>query len=156
MPEVRTYARPVAAPRITPSTRLLRQVLEQAMTAAIIAIGQYIRDEARSPVPVYEPRYYRYPRKKGKTRQLLLSGRVAQTSRGYGLEISWKTPYAKYLIEKGRAGLARARKPGTTLRWPGIIRRTAVLVFLSKLRSLANRHGIALSRYTFLTSTAGA
>ena len=121
------------------------------MNETIIAVDQYIRNEARSPVPVYEPSLYKYPRRKGKTRQLLLSGRVTQTAAGFGLFISWDTPYAEYLIQGGLSGSLRARKPGTSLKWPGIVRRTTILVFLSKLRSLALRNNIKLSRFNRLT-----
>ncbi len=151
MPEVRTFARPVAAPRITPSQRLLRQILEQAMNETIISVDSFIREESRSPVPVYEPALYRYPRRKGKTKQLLLSGRVSQTATGFGLEISWNTPYAQHLIEGGLSGRLHRRKPGTSLKWVGIVRRTTILIYLSKLRSLALRHGVEMSRFNRLT-----
>lgn len=63
-------------------------------------------------VPVYLPRLYRYPRKEGRTNQLRKSLTAAFHSR-LEPEIYWDTPYASYVLDRGRV-----RTPGTTARWP--------------------------------------
>lgn len=52
----------------------------------------------------------------------------------YFLKFIWGVEYASYLYEKGKAGTAKARTPGTTLLYPEVMRDRAIVLFESKLR----------------------
>lgn len=152
MPVVSTE---VAAPTlsgVTPDKGKLRKIIWLAMAKTIQAVDQYIKDPSRSPVPVYKPENYPEVKAGSKawrpqTNQLRLSGVVRQVDDGLSLEVSWGTPYAQYLIEGGRAGRIHAREPGTTLAWPGVVRRVAVLYFMNYLRAEAFKNNIEITNF---------
>jgi len=156
LPQVSSVVTP-ATPKfktgLYPDKKLLDRIIQGAMWKTIERLNDWIRDEARSPVPVYDPKNYPYkPKHKAyrpKTRQLLISGRVAQGDNGFSLEVSWKTPYAKYLIEKGKAGTARARPYGgyRTLKWMGVVRRVGNLMFMQFLKSEARKYGVEVTHF---------
>lgn len=139
--------------RILPDKQTVERIVQSAMWKTINWLDRWIRDETKSPVPVYDPKNYPYkPGTKSyrpKTRQLLLSGRVTQSDEGFALEISWKTPYAKYLVEKGIAGTARARPYGghRSLKWMGIVSRVGQLTFQNFMIAEARRQGLQISSF---------
>ena len=119
-----------------------KAAMKKAMMRAIRRVEEWIRGPA-SVVPVYDPAYYEYPRPEGRTEQLRRSGRAVQVGE-WILEISWKTPYAPYLIEKGVRGTARARTPGTKLVWPPDVVKIAQYIFFEEVLNALKEEGLGL------------
>jgi len=131
---------------IHPSQSILDAVLNQALDKTVVEIERFIKSDSTSPVPVYDPSYYGYPRKTGRTEQLRMSGTVERLPGGYGITVDWSAPYARHLEEKGRSCGARARKPGTTTEFRSIVLKELARTFILCLREYLLRNSVGMEQ----------
>lgn len=111
---------------------LIRRSVERAVQRTIEQIVFWTIGP-QSPVPV----------RFGDLRQSL-DAREKQSPKGFatGVTLRWTAPYAEILVQRGLAGTAQARAPGTTLLYPQAVKSVLNRMFIDNLHDSLCEEGL--------------